>query len=141
MSYQLHKVKGYRHTDRLTDRHVQRNMPLLLRRWALIWQSYILTLPHPQGHLMSVKYEELMDELTVQVWLLYNYQNFKYCTLFVSGTELRMDRRTYITRCLGRTFQSRGIKTFLSFERYTCSLYYKKNLHRLRVFLISLFIR
>ena len=41
-SYQLHKVKGYRHTDRPTyrptdrhtDRHVQRNMPLLLRRGA-----------------------------------------------------------------------------------------------------------
>ena len=43
-SYQLHKVKGYRHTDRPTyrptdipkyrptDRHVQRNTPLLLQR-------------------------------------------------------------------------------------------------------------
>ena len=36
MSYQLHKVKGYRHTDRPTyphtDRHVQSNMPLLFKR-------------------------------------------------------------------------------------------------------------
>ena len=43
---------------------------------------------------MSVKCEEPIDELTVQVWLLYHHQNFKYCTLFLSGTELRTDRRT-----------------------------------------------
>ena len=35
-----------------------------------------------------------IDELTVQVWLLYHHQNFKYCTLFESGAELRTDRRT-----------------------------------------------
>ena len=50
--------------------------------------------PHPQGHVMSVKCEEPIDELTVQVWLLYHHPNFKYCTLFVSGTELQTDRRT-----------------------------------------------
>ena len=43
---------------------------------------------------MSVKCEEPIDELTVQVWLLYHHPNFKYCTLFVSGTEKRTDRRT-----------------------------------------------
>ena len=44
---------------------------------------------------MSVKCEEPIDELTaVQVWLLYDHPNFKYCTLFVSGMELRTDRRT-----------------------------------------------
>ena len=43
---------------------------------------------------MSVKCEEPIDELTVQVWLLYDHQNFKYCTLFVSGTELRTDGQT-----------------------------------------------
>ena len=43
---------------------------------------------------MLVKCEEPIDELTVQVWLLYDHPNFKYCTLFVSGTELRTDRRT-----------------------------------------------
>ena len=32
LSYQLHKVKGERLTDRQTDGHVQSNMPLLLRR-------------------------------------------------------------------------------------------------------------
>ena len=35
----------------------------------------------PQGHVMSVKCEEPIDELTVQVWLLYHHQNLKYCTL------------------------------------------------------------
>ena len=66
-----------------------------------IWQkslSYILTPSHPQGHVLSVKCEEPIDELTVQVWLLYHNPNFKYCTLFASGTELRtngqMDRQT-----------------------------------------------
>ena len=43
---------------------------------------------------MSVKCEEPLDELTVQVWLLYHHPNFKYCTLLVSGTELRTDTRT-----------------------------------------------
>ena len=70
-----------------------------------IWQkspkSYILTQPHPKGHVMSVKCEEPIDELTVQVWWLYHHLNFKYCSLFVSGTELRTDRLTDdpITRC------------------------------------------
>ena len=43
---------------------------------------------------MSVKCEEPIDELTVQVWLLYHHPNFKYCTLLVSGTELWTDRQT-----------------------------------------------
>ena len=87
---------------------------------AKISKSYILTTPRPQGHEMSVKCEEPIDELTVQVWLLYDHPNFKYCTLFVSGTELRTDgqtdkrtdRRTDdpITRCPRRTFQAGGIK-------------------------------
>ena len=57
-------------------------------------KSYILTLPHPQGHEMSVKCEQSIDELTVQVWLLYHHPNFKYFTLCVSGTELRTDKQT-----------------------------------------------
>ena len=61
---------------------------------AKISKSYILTPPQPQGHVISVKCEEPIDELTVQVWLLYDHPNFKYCTLFVSGTELQTDRRT-----------------------------------------------
>ena len=48
----------------------------------------------PQGHVMSVKCEEPIEELTVQVWLLYHHPNFKYCTLFVSGTELQTDGQT-----------------------------------------------
>ena len=51
------------------------------KNMAKISKSYILTLPNPQGHVMSVKYEEPIDELTVQVWLLNHHTNFKYCTL------------------------------------------------------------
>ena len=43
---------------------------------------------------MSVKCEEPLDELTVQVWLLYHHPNFEYCTLIVSGTELQTDGQT-----------------------------------------------
>ena len=43
---------------------------------------------------MSVKSEEPLDELTVQVWLLYLHPNFNYWTLFLSRTELRTDRQT-----------------------------------------------
>ena len=66
---------------------------------------------HPVEHVMSVWWEEPIDELTVQVWLLYHHLNFK-CSLFVSGTELRTDRRTNrqtddpITKCPRRTFQA-----------------------------------
>ena len=54
---------------------------------AKISKSYILTLPHPQGHVMPVKCEAPKYKLTVQVWLLYHHPNFKYFTLFVSTTE------------------------------------------------------
>ena len=57
-------------------------------------KSQILTPPHPQGRVISVKCEQPLDELTVQVWLLYDHPNFKYCTLNVSGTELRTDGQT-----------------------------------------------
>ena len=61
---------------------------------AKISKSYIVTPPQPQGHVISEKCEEPIDELTVQVWFLYYHPNFKYCTLFVSGTELRTDGQT-----------------------------------------------
>ena len=32
-------------------------------------------------HGMSVKYEEPLNELTVQVWLLYHHPNFNYWTV------------------------------------------------------------
>ena len=90
-----------------------------------ISESYILTPPPtPKGHVMSVNCEEPIDELTVQVWLLYHYPNFRYCTLFLSGRELPADRQTDrqtdeqtdgwtddpITRCPQRTIQAEGIK-------------------------------
>ena len=80
-----------------------------------ISKSYILTPLHSQGHVMSVNCEEPIDEPTVQVWLLYHHPNFKYCTLFESGTELRTDKQTDkqtddpITRCPRQTFQAGGI--------------------------------
>ena len=89
--------------------------------WQKSFKSYILTPPNPQGQLMSVKCEEPIIELTVQIWLLYHHPNFKYCTFFVSRTELRTDRQTNgqmdrqkdhpITRCPQQTFQAWGIKT------------------------------
>ena len=81
-----------------------------------ITKSQILTPPQPQGRVMSVKCEQPIDELTVHVWLLYDHPNLKYCTLYVSGKELRMTGRINrqrddpITRCLWRTFQAGGIK-------------------------------
>ena len=47
---------------------------------------------YPQGPVMSVKCEQPLNELTVQVWLLYVYQNLKYCTLYVRRTELWTNR-------------------------------------------------
>ena len=44
---------------------------------AKICKSYILIPPYPQGHLVYVKCEEPIDELTVHVWLLYHHPNFK----------------------------------------------------------------
>ena len=74
-------------------------------------KSYILTPPHPQGHVMSVKCEEPINKLTVQVWLLYHHPNFECCT-FVCKRDGITDRRTDnpITRCPRRTFQAEGIK-------------------------------
>ena len=76
---------------------------------------------------MSVKCEQPLNELTVQVWLLYHHPNFNYWTLFVSGTELWTDKQTDgqtdgltdgrtddpITRCPRRTFQAGGIKMYI----------------------------
>ena len=46
---------------------------------AKIFKSYILTLSHPKGHVMSAKCDEPIGELAVQVGLLYHHPNFKYC--------------------------------------------------------------
>ena len=74
---------------------------------AKVSKPYILTPPHPQGHVMSVKCEQPSDELTVQVGLLYDHPNFKYCTLYISGT----DRRTIQTLDAQADLSGRGIKT------------------------------
>ena len=54
---------------------------------------------------MSVKCEQPLDEHAVQVWLPYDHPNFKYCTLFISGTELRTDGQTD-RRTDGQTIQT-----------------------------------
>ena len=73
-----------------TDAPLRQKSPII----AKITKSYILHPPHPQGHVMSVKCEEPVDELTVQFWLLYHPPNFKYCTLIVIGMELRTEGQT-----------------------------------------------
>ena len=80
-----------------------------LQTMAKIYKSYILTMPRPHGHVMSVKCEQPLDELTVHVWLLYDHPNFKYCTLFISGTELWTDGRIIQTPDAPLTFQAGGI--------------------------------
>ena len=85
---------------------------------AKISKSYILTPPHSQGHVMSVKCEEPIDEVIVQVWLLYHNPNFNIALCKWDGitdrqTHKRTDRQTDdpITRCPRQTFQAGGIKT------------------------------
>ena len=82
---------------------------------------------------MSVKCEEPLDELTVQVWLLYLHPNFNYWTLFVSRTELwtdgQSDRWTdkWTIRLLdvpGGPFRSGGIKR-ISNEFSFHTMYYE----------------
>ena len=62
-------------------------------KYGKISKSQMLTPPHPQGHGMSMKCEKPLDELTVQVWLLYDHPNIKYYTLCISRTELQTDKR------------------------------------------------
>ena len=82
--------------DILITRHVFVKHGCPRQQHCKIFKSYILT-PQPQGHGMSVKCEQPSHELTVQVWFLYEHQNFKYCTFFVSRTELRTNRQTIQT--------------------------------------------
>ena len=54
-----------------------------------LWQKSLSPTfwPHPtpsQGHVMSVQCEQPLDELTVQVWILYDHPNFKYYALFIN---------------------------------------------------------
>ena len=92
-------------------------------KYGNIFKSYILTLPIPQGHEMSLKCEQPLYELTVQVWLLYDHPNFRYCTSFVSEMELRTNRQTEgwtddpNTRYPRWTYQARGITKTRHWER------------------------
>ena len=72
-----------------------------------ICQPYNLIPALPKVYVMSVKCEHPLDELTVQVWLLYHHSNFN-----VSGTELCTDKQTGdpITSRPRQTFQAGGIK-------------------------------
>ena len=75
--------------------------------------SHILTPTPTPGACMSMKCEQPLNEVTVQIWSLYNYPNFKYCTLSVSWTELRTkrtDRRTIWLLDAPADLSGRGIK-------------------------------
>ena len=51
-----------------------------------------------------------LNELTVQVWLLYDHPNFKYSTLYVSRTEKQMDGQTIWLLDAPADLSSGGIK-------------------------------
>ena len=63
-----------------------------------------------------MKCEQSIDKLTVQAWLLYHHQNFKYCTLFESGTELKTDKQTE-TRKLRLSDETRKVSFLKSFKQ------------------------
>ena len=69
---------------------------------------------------MSVKCEEPLNELTVQVWLLYHHPNFNYWTLFVNGTELRTDRQT--DEQTEDPITANGIKNIAFYASLHCSV-------------------
>ena len=57
-------------------------------------------------HVMSLKCEQPLDEITVQYWSLHRRLNFQYCTIFINWTELvlRADKWTDAdSRCFRRT--------------------------------------
>ena len=62
---------------------------------AKISKFYILTPPHPQGHVMSVKCEEPIAEFKVQVWLLYHQPNLNIALCKRDRiTDRQTDRQT-----------------------------------------------
>ena len=65
---------------------------------------------------MSIKCEKLIDELTVQVWLLYHHPSFKYCTLQAGRKYGQTDGQTdghtiQLLDAPGRLFRPGGIKS------------------------------
>ena len=69
-------------------------------------------------YVKSVKCERPLDELTVHVLLLYHHLNFKYCTLYVDGTQTGVQIDNQITRCPWQTFQAGGIKIIVTNTDY-----------------------
>ena len=70
--------------------------------------------PTPRGmYVMSVKCEEPIDELLVQVWLLYHHPNFRYLDIALCLKAGRNYRRTDKW-----TFQAGGIKIVLRWGCY-----------------------
>ena len=62
--------------------------------------------PPPGACDISEVYRQPLDELVVQVWLLYGHANFKYCTSYVSGTKLRTgDEVIRLQDAPGRSFK------------------------------------
>ena len=97
-----------------------------------ISKSHILNPPLPKGYVISGKCEQPLDkQITVQILLLYDNPNFKYCTLSVSETELRINRthrqtdkqktdqrkEDPITRYPQQTLHAGGIKTTLKIPK------------------------
>ena len=54
------------------------------------FKSYILTLSHPKGRVMSAKCDELIDELAVQVWLLYHHPDFFFFLFLATFNKLNI---------------------------------------------------
>ena len=117
--YQVHQSNDFRNMSRfqseICETHTWKTRHVFVKHGCPRWQQSpnmakflspkFWPRPNPRGHVMSVKCEKPLDELTVQVWLQYDHPNFKYCTLCISGTELRTDRQTD-GQTDGRTIQT-----------------------------------
>ena len=90
-------------------------------KYGKICKSQILTQPHPQGHVMSLRCVQPLDELTVQVWLLYDHLNLNNCTLYVSGTKLRTNGQTEDTIVHFQVPGTRPFKTLILHARLRTS--------------------
>ena len=79
----------------MVTRHVLWNTDAPGGNKVKLWQKSLSPTfwPHPKGLVMSVKCEQPLDELTVQVWLLYDHPNIKYCTFFYKQDGIT-DRQT-----------------------------------------------
>ena len=70
-------------------------LPVTIKSKSCKMSKSNILIPAPSKvNLMSLKCEQPLDELTIQVWLLYDHLNHKNSTLCVSGTPLRTYRQT-----------------------------------------------